>query len=158
MSLMTPDELERELERKQLHPVYLLLGPEEYLRSRTVRMLKDAVLTPEAAVFNYAEFAASSEPLGEMLEILNTFPMMGPRRMVLLSEIDAMDQPDQKRLVAYVSQPADRSVLLGLSSDQRASRFGAWARVRALSFPYRSARKGERPFSGSGTTRARGAV
>ena len=54
-------------------------------------------------MFNYAEFAATSGPLGEILEILKTFPMMAPRRMVLVTEIDALDKPDQERLASYVS-------------------------------------------------------
>lgn len=135
---MTPDELERELERKQLHPVYLLLGPEEYLRSRTVRMLKDAVLTPEAAMFNYAEFAATSGPLGEILKILKTYPMMAPLRLVIVTEIDAWDKPDQEGLASYVRQPAERSVLVLVADnlDQRTTFFGNLkAKACVVEFP-----------------------
>jgi DNA polymerase III subunit delta len=121
MSLTTPDELETELRRKQVRPVYLLLGPEEYLRNRALKLLKEATLTSEAVVFNYAEFAATSGSLGESLDILNTFPMMAPRRMVVVSEIDALDKPEQERLGAYVRRPSDRSVLVLVAEnlDQR---------------------------------------
>jgi DNA polymerase-3 subunit delta len=121
MSLATLDELEGELRRKQVRLVYLLLGPEEYPRDRALKLLKEAALTPEAAVFNYAEFEATTGSLGESLDILNTFPMMAPRRMVVVSEIDALDKPEQERLVAYVRRPSDRSVLVLVADnlDQR---------------------------------------
>jgi DNA polymerase-3 subunit delta len=117
MSLATPEELERELQRRQVRPVYLLLGPEEYLRDRALKQLKEAALTPEAAAFNYAEFAATSGSLGESLDVLNTFPMMAPRRMVVIDEIDALDDPEQEALSAYVRQPADRSVLVLITDN-----------------------------------------
>jgi DNA polymerase III subunit delta len=123
LSLTTPDELETELRRGLVRPVYLLLGPEEYLRNRALKLLKEATLTPEAAVFNYAEFAATSGSSGESLDTLNTFPMMAPRRMVVVTEIDALDKPEQERLGAYVRQPAERSVLVLVADnlDQRTS-------------------------------------
>lgn len=126
MSLTTPDELEAELRRRTVRPVYLLLGPEEYLLERVLKQLKEAVLTSEAAVFNYAEFAATDGSLRESLDILNTFPMMAPRRMVVVDEIDALDEPEQEALSSYVRQPADRSVLVLVADnlDRRTTFYG----------------------------------
>src|SRR5262249_17339432 len=91
---------------------------------------KDAALTAEAAGFNYAEFEATSRALGEILEILKTFPMMAPRRMVLGREIDGLDNLEQERLGAYLSQPADRSVL-GLVGDNLDQRTTFYATLKA---------------------------
>jgi DNA polymerase-3 subunit delta len=114
---MTLDELEKELARNVRHAVYLLLGPEEFLRQRALTLLRTKLLDECSLALNYSEFSASERPISEMLETANTFPMLSRVRIVLLSGLEAMDAPAQELLLDYVRQPSIRTALILNASE-----------------------------------------
>jgi DNA polymerase-3 subunit delta len=106
------EELEAELNRGRIQPVYVVVGPEEYQCRQAVSLIKRKVLTPDAFAFNYAEFNAQETPIREAVEAANTYPMVSPRRLVLINDIDKIGSTDQEILLAYLEDPALRSVLI----------------------------------------------
>ncbi len=106
------EELEAELNRHQFHPVYLIMGPEEYLRRQAVLLLKQKVLSPDGVAFNYSEFSIQENAARQALEAAQTFPMMSARRLVRLTDVEHSTAADQELLLAYLDSPAARSVLL----------------------------------------------
>jgi len=113
---MTLDELRQELKSGRLRPVYLLLGPELYLRNQAVAGFKRAAVTPESMAFDYAEFGAKTASAGEIAEAANTFPMISRHRLVIVSDVDSFPAADQEKLLDYLERPASRTVLVLMAS------------------------------------------
>jgi DNA polymerase-3 subunit delta len=115
---MSPEQLEREIAGKRFLPIYAFLGEEEYLRRRALALVRDGSLAPEALTFNYAEFSAASDAISHVLQVANTFPMMSPRRVVILSELGALtEETDQEALLGYISDPQKRTVFVLVAEE-----------------------------------------
>jgi DNA polymerase III subunit delta len=115
---MLPEQLEREIGAMRFQPVYVFLGEEEYLRRRALALLREGSLTPEALAFNYAEFNAGADAISHVLQVANTFPMMSPRRVVILYELEALKEgPDQEALSNYIGDPQKRTVFVLVAED-----------------------------------------
>jgi DNA polymerase-3 subunit delta len=104
-------ELQQQLERRDLHRVYFFYGAEEHLRREALELLKRAVLAPDAAAFNYAEFNSKSHSMSEVVHVAQTFPMMAPLRMVVLTGVETVSAEQQASLVEYLERPAAKTVL-----------------------------------------------
>ncbi|MDR1727035.1 MAG: DNA polymerase III subunit delta [Acidobacteriota bacterium] len=89
-TIQTIEALERDLDAG-VRPVYLVLGPEEYLRDQALRLLKKRVMEGGSVEFDCSEFAAGDAPVAEMLHAANVFPMLSPRRLVLVEDVDRFD-------------------------------------------------------------------
>ncbi len=109
---MTLEELEKELERRVHHPVYLLLGPEVFLRQRAVTLLRKILLGEGSLALNYSEFSAGDTPIQEILATANTFPMLSKVRMVLLSDLETLEATAQEVLSAYIREAGGKTVLI----------------------------------------------
>jgi DNA polymerase-3 subunit delta len=115
---LLPEQLERELVGKRFQPIYLFVGEEEYLRRRALTLVREGSLAPEALAFNYAEFNAGSDAIRHVLQVANTFPMMSPRRVVILTELEALTEgPDQEALINYIGDPQKRTVFVIVAED-----------------------------------------
>ncbi|MBP1624337.1 MAG: hypothetical protein H6Q07_2357, partial [Acidobacteria bacterium] len=75
MILQSLDELESELQRGEFHPVYLILGPEQYQCDQAVSLLK-SIIELEARAFDYSEFQAGEASVDEIIKAAGTFPMV----------------------------------------------------------------------------------
>jgi DNA polymerase-3 subunit delta len=110
--LQSLEELETELNRGRFQPVYVVVGPEEYQCRLAISLLRQKILKPDAFAFNYAEFSAQETPMREAIEAANTFPMMSPRRLVLVTDLDRTGPTDQEILLSYLENPSMRSVVI----------------------------------------------
>src|SRR5262245_33156766 len=113
---MNLQELEAELRRNAVHPVYLLLGPEAYLRRRALDLLKTTLLAPEAVAFNHAVFSLREHAMADILAAANTFPMLSSRRLVILEGLEAVEAASAALLVEYLRKPHARTVLVVVAS------------------------------------------
>ena len=116
METLTLDTLKQELKKQRFRPVYLLLGPELYLRNQAADLLK-RVIAPEALAFNCAEFNARSATSNQIVEAANTFPMMSPQRLVIVNDVDSLAETEQDALIGYLGSPSPRTILLLIASD-----------------------------------------
>ncbi|MCZ7585739.1 MAG: LPS assembly lipoprotein LptE [Deltaproteobacteria bacterium] len=83
---MTPDEL-RKLLAKSVAPGYIVIGT-DYLVRRSVAMIREVALGGAPSDFNVDSFRAGQDDLAALRRIVRTLPMMGRRRVVLISEIE----------------------------------------------------------------------
>ena len=109
---MTLEELERELSRKIENPVYLLLGPEEFLRQRALTLLKRNLLEESSLALNYSDFDPRDTPIREILAAANTFPMLSRLRIVHVTGLEALDAAAEELLTGYVREPNARTALI----------------------------------------------
>ncbi len=112
MILQTIEELEAELNRGRFHPVYAVLGPEEYLCRQAIGLIKQKALAQDAVAFNYSEFSARETSAAKIIEAAQTYPMLSPRRLVLATDVDQAEPGDLEALLAYLEDPSTKSVLI----------------------------------------------
>ncbi|MBI3939801.1 MAG: DNA polymerase III subunit delta [Acidobacteria bacterium] len=124
----------RELQ-EQVLPVYLLLGPDLYLRERAIDAFIHCV-DPDLRQFNVARFENTQVDL--CLDTARTLPMMSTRRVVMLEEISALTDEGWEALYAYLENPSSRTTLLLMADklhESRVKRIGSSATVISASEP-----------------------
>ena len=116
MILQSLEELESDL-RRDLRPVYLVLGPENYLCRMAIVLLKKYALSPDSAAFDYSEFGAGDATVDAILQSAGTFPMVSKRRLVLVTAVEAMKDSEQEALLDALANLSPRSMLVLLAEE-----------------------------------------
>ena len=98
-------------DRPALLPAYLIVGPDELKRKQAVTRLKARVDGPFSA-FNLEELVASGdlEPVG-VLASLNTLPMGGDRRVVVVENAEKLPKAVSEAIVDYLGNPNESCTL-----------------------------------------------
>jgi DNA polymerase-3 subunit delta len=111
MLLQTLEELEKDL-AKAIRSVYLVLGPEEYLCNQALTILKSRVITPDAADFDYSVFTAGDADVAEILEAANIYPMLSPRRLVVVEDAEKFKDVEAEKLLEGLIAVSPRSTVI----------------------------------------------
>jgi DNA polymerase III subunit delta len=118
MSIVTREELKRQLKQKKLAPLYLLYGPEEYLREQAARAITEATLAGAALrEFNEASFSLTNVDVQQALAAAEQLPMMAERRVVRITDFARLREADEGALLRYVARPVESSVVI-FSADE----------------------------------------
>ncbi|MCL2877529.1 MAG: DNA polymerase III subunit delta [Acidobacteria bacterium] len=120
MLLQTPEELEKDL-AAAIRQVYLVLGPEEYHRDQALAILKSRVMRSGSADFDYSVFTAGDASVAEILEAANIYPMLSPRRLVVVEDIGKIRDAEAESLLEGLTSISPRStvVLTAAELDKR---------------------------------------
>jgi DNA polymerase-3 subunit delta len=130
----------------------LLLGDDAYLRQQCRAQLVEAVLPGGAGTwgvsrFSLAETESAEAGLGRILGQAQTLPMLAPRQVVFVQDLEALDKLDERsrdaavdRLAAYLGDPAPFTLLVfeAAQLDQRMRLFKSLSEklsVVALALP-----------------------
>lgn len=109
-------DFHRKLKAGQIAPLYLFEGSEAYLRDRSLKKLTEAAVDVSVRDFNFAAISVAQGDLGEALAMARQFPMISPRRMVVVTDFEAISDDDQLELLKnYVRNPVESSVLVFVS-------------------------------------------
>lgn len=89
----------------QLLPAYLVVGPDELKRKQALSRLRARVDGPFGA-FNLEELSASAdmEPAA-LLASLNTLPMGGELRVIILEGAEKLPKPVSEAVIEYLASP-----------------------------------------------------
>ena len=92
-------------EKPALLPAYLIVGPDELKRKQAVARLRARVEGPFSA-FNLEELVAGGdlEPVA-VLASLNTLPMGGDRRVVVIENAEKLPKAVSEAIVDYLKDP-----------------------------------------------------
>lgn len=98
-------------EKPALLPAYLIVGPDELKRKQAVARLRARVDGPFAA-FNLEELVAGGDmdPI-EVLASLNTLPMGGDRRVVVVEAAEKLPKAVSEAIVDYLASPNESCTL-----------------------------------------------
>jgi DNA polymerase III subunit delta len=110
--LQSLEGLERELKAQTFRSVYLILGPEEYQCRQAIDLLKQHLLNPESLAFDYSEFIAGEAPVNQVIEAVNTFPMISHRRVVLVTQGHKLKDVEQDSLLNSIKSFSPRGTLI----------------------------------------------
>src|SRR5215216_3852417 len=106
MATLTREELWRRLKAGKVEPLYLLFGPEDYLRDAAARAATDAALKGAALrEFNESTFSLTSADVQHALAAAEQLPMMAGRRVVRVTDFSKLREADEAALVRYVARP-----------------------------------------------------
>ncbi len=111
--------LQRSLKSGTISPVYLLIGPEGYLRTEAARAITDAALSGTVLrEFNEVNFSLISG--GGALDVAaaaNQLPMMSERRVVRVTDFAKLREQEEEILTGYIENPSPSSVVIFSTED-----------------------------------------
>ena len=118
MATLTREELKRELKAGKVGPLYLLFGPEDYLRDAAARAVTDAALKGAALrEFNETSFSLASADVQHAIAAAEQLPMMAGRRVVRVTDFGRLREADEEALARYVTRPAETSTVVFVADD-----------------------------------------
>ncbi|MBY0316309.1 MAG: DNA polymerase III subunit delta [Bdellovibrionales bacterium] len=92
-------------------PVYLLFGEEEFLVDQAITLFHQ-VVDEGTRDFNYDVFYAKESPPSTILDVAETLPMMAPRRVVVIKDVEKWNEPEWSLFDKYFEDPSESTVLV----------------------------------------------
>lgn len=118
MSKLTRDQLRTALKQGRIEPLYLLFGPEDYLRDRAARAITEHVLIDAPLrEFNESNYSLTNTDVRTAIAAAEQLPMMTARRVVRISDLNKLTEEDESALLRYVERPAESSVVIFTATD-----------------------------------------
>lgn len=126
----SPEALRRLITDGQVPAFVLLHGDEAYERERLSAWLVAHLRPAVAPDFNVDVFHGDSLDAVRLLEVYYAYPVLAPRRLVVVRGVDRLPAPQCKALEPLVDNPAETSVVLatGAKIDGRRRLFAQMAR------------------------------
>ena len=117
MKSLTRSELERSL-RESLRPLYLLLGPEIYLRRVAAQSITEAALSRTLLRdFNESSFSLLSDAVQSAIAAAEQLPMMSDMRVVRIRDFARLREADEDILIRYLNNPSPTTVMIFIADD-----------------------------------------
>ncbi|HEX2270025.1 MAG TPA: hypothetical protein VHH35_10835, partial [Pyrinomonadaceae bacterium] len=117
MKTLSRVELERSL-RERLEPLYLLLGPERYLRRVSAQAITEAALAGTLIRdFNEASFSLLTDSVQSAIAAAEQLPMMSERRVVRVRDFARLRDADEDVLIRYLGNPSPSTVMIFTADD-----------------------------------------
>ena len=95
-------------------PVYYFHGDEDVLKDEAVRALVELVVDPSARDFNLDRRSAADLDPGAFHSLVNTPPMLAPRRVVVLRGLEDLKKTSKARqeVLRYLAAPSPTTLLV----------------------------------------------
>ena len=117
MKTLSRTELEKSL-RQGLEPLYLLVGPERYLRHTAAQEITEAALsTTLIRDFNEASFSLLTDSVRSAVAAAEQLPMMSDRRVVRVRDFARLRDADEDVLIAYLANPSPSTAMIFTADD-----------------------------------------
>ena len=117
MKALTRTDLERSL-REGVQPLYLLLGPEVYLRRDAAQNITEAALSRTLLrEFNESSFSLLSDPVQSAIAAADQLPMMSDTRVVRVRDFAKLREADEEILIRYLNNPSPSTVMIFSADD-----------------------------------------
>ncbi len=112
----SPDDVLKQLKKKEYSPVYFLQGDEPYYIDRIARHIEDKVLNETERGFNQIVLYGKDVDMSAVLTQAKRYPMMSERQVVIVKEAQDITnfntQAGQQLLEAYVKNPMPSTLLV----------------------------------------------
>ena len=116
MKTLSRTQLDRSL-REEVRPLYLLLGPETYLRQVAAQTITDIALSSTfLREFSESSFSLLNDPVKSAIIAAEEKPMMG-RRVVRIRNFSKIREADEDILIHYLNNPMPTTVMI-FSADE----------------------------------------
>lgn len=121
---MTTWDLRRLQQFLDKHPpgaVYLLFGEETYLVNEALQLIRQKTLQEGAIDFNYDNLFTTEASASQVMDIVETLPVMCERRLVVYRGVHQLKDRDWEKLIPAFDNPIDTTtfVLVADKIDKR---------------------------------------
>jgi DNA polymerase-3 subunit delta len=99
-------------QKAEIHPIYFLFGPEDFLIEEETKRLLDQTLSPSARGFNLHIFSGEEHTSEEIVQAAQTLPMFSKYRFILVTDADQFDEGEIKPLIGYIQNPSPSACLV----------------------------------------------
>jgi DNA polymerase-3 subunit delta len=126
VNILSREDLRKQLQQKDIKPVYLLFGGETYLRDLAAKTISDfALQDAQLREFNESEISLAEVSFPQAIVAAEQLPMMANRRVVRLTEAnisasgkkDTIKEDDEKLLENYLKRPSESSVVIFVANE-----------------------------------------
>ena len=118
MKALSRAELERSLNEGKIQPLYLLSGPERYLRDAAARAITNAALVNTLLrEFNDVSFSLLSDDVQASIAAAEQLPMMSDRRVVRIRDFSRLLEAQEDVLIAYVVNPVPSTAVIFIADE-----------------------------------------
>lgn len=113
------------LEKHEPQSLYLVFGEETFLLDEAQVLLKDKTLRDGAIDFNFDRLYATDSSASQVRDIVETLPVMCPRRLVIYKGVHNLKDKDWEVLTPLLEDPVDSCtfVLIADRVDKRKKYF-----------------------------------
>jgi len=98
--------------RSDIHPVYFLYGPEDYLIEEEIQRILNQTLSQKERGLNFHPLSGEEHSSQEIVQAAQTLPMFSRYRFVLVREADRMDEEKVEVLKEYIIKPSPSTCLV----------------------------------------------
>lgn len=116
MSQTNPRDLMKQVEGGDVKSLYLLHGDEAFMIGEALAKLQEQIVGEGLADFNLATFYAGDSSVSAIIDTVETLPMMAPRRLVIVKEVQGFHASDMEALLPLVSKPVDTTTVVFIAS------------------------------------------
>jgi DNA polymerase III subunit delta len=118
VSATTRQKFEQQVGRGEFAPLYLLFGPEDFLRDSAARLVADAAMRDAPLrEFNEAAFSLAATDVQQAVAAAEQLPLMAPRRVVRVSDFSKLREADEGALLRYLARPAETAIVIFVADD-----------------------------------------
>ncbi len=131
---LAPPDLAAELEAGRVRPAYLLAGEEALLRDDARAAIQAAVLGDPPSDFDFERLEGESCGPGRLLDAVRSLPVLAPRRLVWLREVEGRRGGATalaEAVAEAVAELREREDCVLLVSAARADRRARWVKAFA---------------------------
>jgi DNA polymerase-3 subunit delta len=108
---------------------YLIIGDDEYLRTREETKIKEKFLTPDKVYLNYSVYRP--DRFDDIMDSLNTSPFLADKRVILVKEAHQLSESALSSLISYLEKSTGENILI-LSADASLKKSKAFRKLSSF--------------------------
>jgi len=128
-------DLKAELQKGIIHNNYFFTDEESFLKDKAFHQLKTAIVPPNVMDFNFDIFFGEEAKANEVMEALQTPPMLSDKKLVILRNFQSMHIVYKKKIAEYLEKPIPDTIFV-IESDKENTRSGIYAKITKLAQTY----------------------
>ncbi|RMD98147.1 MAG: DNA polymerase III subunit delta [Calditrichaeota bacterium] len=114
---MPSTELSKFKQPEDLPAVVFIAGPESFLVNEYTQKIITLGVSPENRDFNLDVFHGADVEAHRVIDIAKSYPMMAPRRVVVVKEIQKMPRSGLNAVIEYAKRPNPTTCLVLTAND-----------------------------------------
>ncbi len=122
-------KINQDISTGQYMPIYLLYGPERYLRNQYRDKLKAGI---QAGDMNTTSYCGKGINVNELIDIAETMPFLADKRLIVIEDADLYKE-DAEKLAAYIPQIPESTIIV-YSSEKIDKRSGIYKAASAKGY------------------------
>lgn len=109
---LTIEQLISDLKAQQFLPVYLLTGEENYYIDQASDYFENQIVAEEFRDFDQTVVYGREVQMDTVIGYAKQFPMLSPRKLVLVKEAQDIESKQWESLAAYLEHPLEQTILV----------------------------------------------